>query len=305
MIRILGTAFVALMGLAFGSFLNVCVSRWPAKESIVAPRSHCRHCGRPLPWWENIPVLSWILLAGRCRACKVWIGWRYPLVELAVAGTWAAAAWHALPALYLPGWTTLSMYDAVAFAFVKMALCWLLICLAALDAEHLWLPDRLTLGGSVLGLLVSTARFTVHWIWSSLPLHWSMGSGLEGHGAIVFEAVVRWVVAIVVAPTIILLIRWTYSWLRGHEGVGLGDAKLMLLLAAWLGLSHTVLAFVLGVTLGAIAALMVLAVPSLRRSVEVWRMTKLPLGTFLAIGGIVSALWGRPIIDAYIEWCGF
>ena len=305
MIRLLGTAFVALVGLAFGSFLNVCVSRWPLRESIVKPRSHCRTCGHTLAWWENIPVLSWMLLDGRCSNCNAWIGWRYPLVELAVAGTWAAAAWHALPALYLPGWTALSIYDAMAFAGVKMVLCWLLIALAALDAEHLWLPDRLTLGGAALGLLVSAGRFGVHWIWTSLPLHWSMGSGLEGHSAVVFEAIVRWMVAIFIAPGIILLIRWTYKTLRGREGVGLGDVKLMLMLAAWLGLSHTLLAFFLGITIGAAVALVVLIVPSLRRGTDAWRLTKLPLGTFLAIGGIISSLWGRPIIDAYIEWCGF
>lgn len=197
------------------------------------------------------------------------------------------------------------MYDALAFALVKMVLCWLLICLAVLDAEHLWLPDRLTLGGAALGLLVSIMRFAVSWVWSSLPLRWSLGSGLEDHEEFVFDAIVRWVVAIILAPAIILLIRWAYRTLRQREGVGLGDAKLMLLLAAWLGLSHTILAFVLGVTLGAGVALVVLVVPSLRRGTDLWHLTKLPLGTFLAIGGIVSALWGRPIIDAYLEWCGF
>jgi leader peptidase (prepilin peptidase)/N-methyltransferase len=305
MVLLLGTTFAALMGLAFGSFLNVCVSRWPLGESVVCPGSRCRGCGRMLAWWENVPLVSWLLLRGRCRSCKAWIGWRYPLVELAVAGTWAAAAWRALPALYLPGWTALSIYDALAFAVIKMALCWLLVCLAALDAEHLWLPDRLTLGGAAIGLLVSVTRFSVHWVWSSLPLHWSLGSELEGHGTLVFDAVVRWIIGIVAFPTIILLLRWTYRFLRGREGVGLGDAKLMLMLAAWLGLSHTLLAFVLGVTIGALVALVVLAVPRFRRNTDTWHLTKLPLGAFLCMGGIISALWGRPIIDAYLEWCGF
>ncbi len=94
MIRILGTVFAALLGLAFGSFLNVCLSRWPEGESVVTPRSHCRACGRTLAWWENVPLLSWLALRGRCRTCGVWIGWRYPLVELAVGGLWASAfAW--------------------------------------------------------------------------------------------------------------------------------------------------------------------------------------------------------------------
>ena len=96
MIRVLGTIFAGLLGLAFGSFLNVCLSRWPEGESIVQPRSHCRSCGRTLAWWENVPLLSWIALRGRCRSCGAWIGWRYPLVELAVGALWAVAAWRVL-----------------------------------------------------------------------------------------------------------------------------------------------------------------------------------------------------------------
>ena len=85
MIRILGTILAALLGLAFGSFLNVCLSRWPEGESVVKPRSHCRRCGRTLAWWENIPLVSWIALPyGCCRTCDEKISWRYPLVELAV-----------------------------------------------------------------------------------------------------------------------------------------------------------------------------------------------------------------------------
>ena len=305
MIRILGTAIAALAGLAFGSFLNVCISRWPEGESIVLPRSHCRSCGRGLAWWENIPLVSWIALHGRCRTCKANIGWRYPLVELTVAASWAAAAWRGLAVLGAPESTALSVYDEFTFTTVKMALCWLLTGIAALDAERLWLPDWLTLGGAALGLLVSAVRFSVRWVWAVLPLHWSLESGLEDHHAQVFDAAVRWMVGLILFPVLILLIRWAYSTLRGREGMGLGDAKLMLLLAAWLGLSHTLLAFFLGVTAGALLAVVVLAVRSARHHAEPWHLTKLPLGTFLCIGGIISALWGRQIIDAYLEYCGF
>ncbi len=81
MIRILGTIFAGLLGLAFGSFLNVCLSRWPAGESVIKPRSHCRNCDHTLAWWENVPLVSWLVLRGRCRNCRGWIGWRYPVVE--------------------------------------------------------------------------------------------------------------------------------------------------------------------------------------------------------------------------------
>ena len=82
MIRIFGTTMAALLGLAFGSFLNVCLSRWPEGESVVKPRSHCPSCGRTLVWWENFPLLSWLALRGHCRTCNTKISWRYPLVEL-------------------------------------------------------------------------------------------------------------------------------------------------------------------------------------------------------------------------------
>jgi len=99
--------------------------------------------------------------------------------------------------------------------------------------------------------------------------------------------------------------RWLYWLLRHREGVGLGDAKLMAMLAAWLGLEGALLSFVIGVVLGAVVAIVLLVSPAVRRDQERWAQTKLPLGTFLCVGGIVSALWGEPIIHAYLHWAGF
>jgi leader peptidase (prepilin peptidase)/N-methyltransferase len=101
-----------------------------------------------------------------------------------------------------------------------------------------------------------------------------------------------------------LLIRWLYKIIRKREGMGLGDAKLMAMLAAWLGLEGALLAFGLGAILGSIAALALLAVPAARSGSESWGGMKLPFGTFLCIGGIVSALWGQPMINAYLRWAG-
>ncbi len=110
---------------------------------------------------------------------------------------------------------------------------------------------------------------------------------------------------ILAAAGLILLIRWIYWLIRRREGIGLGDAKLMAMLAAWLGLPGALFAFCLGVVLGAVAAIVLLAVPSTRKRSEGWALTKLPLGTFLCVGGIVSGLWGEQIIAAYLRWAGF
>ncbi len=111
--------------------------------------------------------------------------------------------------------------------------------------------------------------------------------------------------SILVAAGLILLIRWVYWLIRRREGVGLGDAKLMAMLAAWLGLSGALLAFALGVVLGSVVGLVLLLMPSGRLKTGAWAAKKLPLGTFLCIGGIVSSLWGERLIGIYRGWAGF
>lgn len=303
MIRILGTIFLGLLGLAFGSFLNVCVSRWPEGESVVSPRSHCRHCRRTLAWWENLPLVSWLVLRGRCRSCRAWIGWRYPLVELAVGGLWAAAAWRFPTNVLGPNSLRVALYDSLLTALGLMILYWLLVALAVLDAENLWLPNWLTLPGAVLGFLFSVFCFvTAVQLDAITQSRHHIFEYLHGE-----QWKVAWsrLIAILVAAGLILLIRWLYWLVRRREGIGLGDAKLMAMLAAWFGLPGALLAFFMGVVLGAAVALILLAIPSTRTQSEGWALRKLPLGTFLCIGGIVSSLWGQPILAAYRHWAGF
>jgi leader peptidase (prepilin peptidase)/N-methyltransferase len=300
MIRILGTVFAGLLGLAFGSFLNVCLSRWPAGESVVSPRSHCRHCTHTLAWWENIPLLSWFALRGRCRSCDAWIGWRYPLVEVAVGALWAINTWKFFSAIHLIDSPWLALPMLVVCFLGPFTFLWLLVALAALDVENLWLPDKLILPGILGGVLVDAfyryffegtingqVTFT-NFVFHSMQHFWQ-GRFLE----------------ILAAAGLILLIRWLYWLIRRREGIGLGDVKLMALLAAWLGLPGALLAFGVGVVLGAAVALALLATPAARTATETWALKKMPLGTFLCIGGIVSALWGQPIIHAYLRWAGF
>ena len=301
MMRIFGTVLAALAGLAFGSFLNVCLSRWPVGESVVKPRSHCRSCGRTLTWWENVPLVSWLSLRGRCRTCGAQISWRYPLVELAVGALWATIAWqsisHVVDALAITSPqapVSFSPRFLLEFALAvlgKMLFTWVLVGLAALDVEHLWLPDVVTLTSLVLGAVVTLLRGDF-----LLP---SGQARISPLGELLDVAL-----ASVIAAGLVLLIRWIYWLVRRREGIGLGDAKLMAMLAAWLGLPGALLAFAIGVVLGALAALVLLAIPSARRGPESWTLTKLPLGTFLCIGGIVSGLWGQQILTAYLRWSG-
>jgi len=298
MIRILGTVFAGLMGLAFGSFLNVCLSRWPEGESVVAPRSHCRGCGHTLAWWENVPLVSWVALRGRCRVCGGGIGWRYPLVELAVGGLWAINTWKFSFAIQYLNLSWFSLPFLIVCFLGPFILLWLLVALAALDAENLWLPDRLTLPGILVGVFVAAlSRYYLEGtingpVTSANFLSYSMQHFWQGP-----------FLGILAAGGLILLIRWVYWLIRRREGMGLGDAKLMAMLAAWLGLRGALLAFGLGVILAAVVALVLLAVPSVRKNG--WGMRKLPLGTFLCVGGIVGSLWGQRIIAAYLGWAGF
>ena len=134
------TAIGALFGAVFGSFLNVCILRLPSEQSVVRPASRCPHCGYVLRWYDNIPIISWLLLRGRCRGCRTTISVMYPLVELATALIWAALTWLIGPSLEL--------FRAAVF-------CTLLLGIAMTDAREYIIPDEFSLGGLAIGLLFS------------------------------------------------------------------------------------------------------------------------------------------------------
>ncbi len=295
MIRTLVTVFAGLLGLAFGSFLNVCLSRWPEDESVVQPRSHCRDCTHTLAWWENIPLLSWVFLRGRCRECRSWIGLRYPLVELAVGILWAWATWSSSAWKLDADQTSVTLIVDLLGMAGNMIFYWLLVALAFLDAEHLWLPNLLTFPGIVIGFLAFLIPQSIMKLWGGFA------PSYPGFTSLLISRILE----IIVAAGLLLLIRWLYWVFRRREGMGLGDVKLIAMLAAWLGLPATLLAFFVGAMLGAIAGLVVIAIPAARDDGEGWAQTKLPFGTFLCIGGIVSSLWGQPIIAAYLHAIGF
>lgn len=132
--------YMALVGAALGSFLNVCLHRWPAGESVIRPRSRCPSCSTPISWYDNVPVLSWLVLRGRCRTCGEKISIRYPAVELAVALVW----------LGMPLWLGPGLAAVRGAIFLT-----LLLGIAIIDGEHQIIPDQFSLGGAALGLAMA------------------------------------------------------------------------------------------------------------------------------------------------------
>ena len=139
-LEILGVIAAGVLGSMIGSFLNVCIVRLPLEQSVVRPRSRCVRCGRSIAWFDNVPVISWLLLGGRCRHCRERISAQYPLIEAAVAGVWAAAAW----------WYGVTLHGLAAALFGTI-----LLGIAVTDARHYLIPDEYTWGGLAVGLLLA------------------------------------------------------------------------------------------------------------------------------------------------------
>jgi leader peptidase (prepilin peptidase) / N-methyltransferase len=257
----------AVLGLTLGSFLNVCIARLPRDASVVRPRSRCPQCQHTIAFYDNIPILSWILLKRRCRHCQSPISAQYPLVEL------ATAVWFIL-SIRLFG-LSLSGVNSAALGFF-------LIGLLVMDWQTHLLPDEFTIGGAAVGFaLASVGAFL-------LPMD---------RGEIVLTGPERILLyralAILAAALFMLIIRWSYYLVRKRQGMGLGDAKMLAMIAAFLGLRYAILALFFAVLAGAFYATALM----IRRGAS--GHTRLPFGSFLALGGMSAALFGVKLIAWY------
>ena len=300
-------AFV--IGLLFGSFLNVCISRIPKGESIVKPRSRCPNCTTPIRWYDNIPLLSWILLRGRCRDCKQSIPWRYPVVELSVGIWFLTRGWQVgyLVDLARDGSAHLSSSDFISLGIAEVGLTilgFLLIGLMVMDWQTMLLPNAFTLGGIAIALfLVCTQAIflgpnedQVHLTKHSL--HLTSPGGVTDHGNVFLTGpeslILGRIAAACGAAFLLLLIRWLYRAVRHREGMGLGDVKLLAMIAAFLGFWPAVLSLFLGTLAAAFYGILLLA------RGKAGATSKLPFGSFLCVGGLVAAVFGNRLIDRYI-----
>ncbi len=244
----------ALLGLLVGSFLNVCIYRLPRHGSIIWPASHCTACNRCLAWFENIPVISWLVLHGSCRTCGAPISPMYPIVELTTA------------VMFVGG---VSVYGLSTLLAVRLIFASALLVLFAIDLRHRILPNVITLPGIAAG-------FAASWF---LPPGWSSSLiGIVGGGGI------------------LLAIAEVYYRVRGQEGLGMGDVKMLAMIGAFLGWPLMVLTLGLASFAGSIAGVTLIAAG--RGSLQ----AALPFGTFLAFGALVAAAAGEPILAWYLAF---
>jgi leader peptidase (prepilin peptidase)/N-methyltransferase len=302
-------AFV--VGLLFGSFLNVCISRLPKGESIVRPRSRCPQCGASIRWYDNVPILSWVLLRSRCRDCKQPIPWRYPLVELLI-GIWFARIgtqiwtyWHINlisndDINYSASQSLFYSFDALGLAILGF----LLIGLMVMDWQTMVLPDAFTLGGIAIGLfLICTQAIFLgpnedQVLLTKHSLHLTSPGGVTDTGNVFLTGpeslIFGRIAAICGAALLLLLIRWLYKAIRHREGMGLGDVKLLAMIAAFLGFWPAVLSLFVGTLAAAFYGAFLLA------RGKAGAASKLAFGSFLCVGGLVAALYGNRLINMYI-----
>ena len=261
-------SFLALIsGLLIGSFLNVCIHRWPRNRSVVKPRSHCVRCRKPIAWYDNIPLVSYLVLGGRCRYCHARISPRYPVVEVLTAMLF----FHQVRTL-----------GPTLEALKMCVLCAIALALIFCDLEKRLLPDEFTKGGIVLGLcfapFVPVHDFTAQMILSlagvQLP-DWA-GSIAESAVGAALPAFFLWFGG------------WLYLRIRHREGLGFGDVKLIAMVGSFLGVRGALVTLVLGSFVGS-----VIGFGYIKLTGKDPATFELPFGSFLGGAALTAAVFSR------------
>lgn len=257
-----------LVGACIGSFLNVCIARWPVGGSVISPPSHCPKCARPIRAWENVPILGWVALRGRCAGCALPISPQYPLVELLVALVWAAA-------VVAFGPTFLALRVAV-FSTI-------LLGIAITDAKHYTIPDGFTTFGFAWVLVTAIA-------------------GVFSHDPHVFATPLDALIGACTGAGAIAIAGWLGEMFFKREAMGFGDVTLMAVAGAALGPERALLTIFIGAALGVVTfgaiVLPVMRFAGQRDGEGEVEMPMVPFGVFLAPGAIIALLFG----DAMIGW---
>ena len=259
----------ALAGLLIGSFLNVCIYRMPRDISVVSPRSFCPECDRPIAWYDNIPLLSYFLLRGRCRKCGERIPLRYPVVELLTAVAFFCAV---------------RMLGVSAAGLKFCAFSAIVIALVFSDLEERILPDEFTIGGAAIGVIFAAyvpfnfAITRLLFIRPENPRLVSMGESLF---AALFCGGTLWLVGTL------------YQKIRHREGLGFGDVKMVAMIGAFLGLQGALMTLIVGSLLGALVGLCYIWFTGKDASTY-----ELPFGTFLGAAALAVGFFG----EVFLTW---
>lgn len=270
--RLIWTVYWDAVALGFGavvgSFLNVVIARLPYDESVVSPRSRCPHCETPIAWYDNVPIVSWLILRAKCRTCKAPISALYPAVEGLTAGLSLLTFLRFVPDPAAVSAGHLATY-LLYFAFVAG-----LVAVTFIDLEHRIIPDEISLGGTLVGLAGVASLDAL------------------GYGFVSWKASV---LGAVVGGGSLLLVMGAYYLVRRVEGMGLGDVKLMAMLGAFLGL-HPALLFILFVSsfLGSIIGVSMI----LLRGKDMQHA--IPFGPFLAGAALLYLFWGWRLAPAFV-----
>jgi leader peptidase (prepilin peptidase)/N-methyltransferase len=259
-----------VLGLLWGSFANVCIYRWPPTEefpkgrSVVKPDSHCFACQTPIRWYDNVPLLSYLWLRGRCRACGAAFSPRYLLVEALTGALFGCAWWFTLGT----GGMFQSFDDRLLYFFVYAAFVWVMVVITFIDIDHMLILDKVTIPSIVLCY------------GASLLLHRPWWAGLVG---------------IAVGYGVPWLIGELYMRIRKREGMGLGDSKLLAMIGALLGWKGVVVSLFGGSVIGS-----VIGIAALARSKRDVMQSELPFGPFLAMGAVFY-LFAEPFLNVYFR----
>jgi leader peptidase (prepilin peptidase) / N-methyltransferase len=267
-----------VFGAIIGSFLNVVIHRVPREESIVFPNSRCPSCGAAIAFYDNIPILSYAVLGGRCRGCSSPISIRYPAVELLTALLFVTVTWRDGISPALP-------FDLVFATSI--------VALVFIDAEHMILPNAITYPGIVFAVV---ARFTVPFVtgrpsFDDVP---SLMQGTLGTTPIWVVSLVGALIGALIGGGSLWLMGWTWEKLRGIEAMGLGDVKMMFMVGAYLGWRLTILTIFIGVLSGSLIGIL-LMMKQRDRNMQML----LPFGVFLGLGSIAALLFGAEIVGWY------
>jgi len=265
--------FATFFGACVGSFLNVCIYRIPRDESVIAPRSHCPHCNAMIPWYLNIPVLSWLCLRGKCASCKGPIAFRYTLVELltamvflAIFMKWAApAAMHMLP---IPHPLLIPVY----WLFLSG-----LILGTFVDFEHFIIPDSVSIGGMVAGPILSALVPVLH----GKELWW--------------QGLLSSCIGLAAGFGLLNAVAWIGTKAFKKEAMGFGDVKLMGAIGAFLGWEAVLFTVFASSVLGSVVGLVLIIFSGMKMQ------SRIPFGPYLSVAAAVWVFWGPALLEAYLK----